>query len=377
MTANLQANGTHASQPTRILVWQWGRNGGAPRFAAQLATGLSRLPNTLVHLSLAQGAAILQTKSPPNCDLPIKTYNGLGGFFARVACTPFEIPSLTRRIAALQPDFAICAMPGPLDLMMVAALRRLARSFVVILHDATPHPGDGLPGQMAIQRIICGQADAVATLSNHVSGQFIARKRATGEHQPLIRLWHPPFDFDFQNTEKPADGIFRLLMFGRLLRYKGLDLLLAALRLVGPRPDLLVRVVGAGPDSIELDDLRGISGVTVENRWVPEDEIGALFGWCDGVILPYQEASQSGVASIALAAGKHIVATRVGGLGEQLADNPLASLCEPEAGQLAVAIGDLLKPHPPAAIPTIRKDGWTAMGRSLVDQAVEALNLRH
>jgi len=37
-----------------------------------------------------------------------------------------------------------------------------------------------------------------------------------------------------------------------------------------------VRVVGSGPESAVLDTLRGLPGVVVENRWVPEDAVGAL-----------------------------------------------------------------------------------------------------
>jgi glycosyltransferase involved in cell wall biosynthesis len=78
--------------------------------------------------------------------------------------------------------------------------------------------------------------------------------------------------------------------------------------------------------------------VTVENRWVPESEIGPLLAWSDALILPYREASQSGVAAAALAAGRPVIATRVGGLSEQLSVAPRALLCEPRPDSLARAI---------------------------------------
>ena len=67
-----------------------------------------------------------------------------------------------------------------------------------------------------------------------------------------------------------------MLCFGRLLAYKGLDLLAEALRLLGSRQDMEVRVVGQGPESTALATLRALPGVTVENRWVPEGEMDAL-----------------------------------------------------------------------------------------------------
>ena len=45
---------------------------------------------------------------------------------------------LVRRVRELRPDLAICAQPGPLDLLMAAALRRLHVPFVVVVHDDVP-----------------------------------------------------------------------------------------------------------------------------------------------------------------------------------------------------------------------------------------------
>ena len=114
-----------------------------------------------------------------------------------------------------------------------------------------------------------------------------------------------------------------------------------------------IRVVGSGPETPALAALRALPGVVVENRWVPEDEIGALLGWADALILTHTEASQSGVAAAALAAGRRVLATRVGGLTEQLQDEPLATLCPPDADALAAALRGLIA-APGAAAPAGR-----------------------
>jgi len=61
-----------------------------------------------------------------------------------------------------------------------------------------------------------------------------------------------------------------------------------------------------------------LSGIELENRWIPEDEIGGFFASADVVVAPYTEASQSGVIATAFAAGVPVVATPVGGLAEQV-----------------------------------------------------------
>jgi glycosyltransferase involved in cell wall biosynthesis len=133
-------------------------------------------------------------------------------------------------------------------------------------------------------------------------------------------------------------GKLRLLSFGRLLPYKGLDLLADSLGRLLPRDDLEVRIIGEGPESPTLDALRRLPCVSVENRWVPEEEVGTLLAWADAVVLSHREASQSGVAAAAIAAGRWVVATRVGGLAEQLEDAPNARLCAPEPGSLTDAL---------------------------------------
>ena len=230
------------------------------------------------------------------------------------------------------PDLAICAMPGPLDPLMALALRLLGTRVVVIVHDADSHPGDGFPGQMHLQRLLCRMAHGLAVLCDHV-GNRLLQQQPTRE---LIPFQHPPFAFDIPTGHRAA-GPPRLLYFGRLLPYKGLDLLAAALTRLPA--GIQLRVVGSGPETPALDALRTRPGVTVENRWVPEADVGGLLAWSDALILPYREASQSGVAAAALAAGRPVIATCVGGLCEQLSAAPRAFLCDPDAASLAHAIG--------------------------------------
>jgi glycosyltransferase involved in cell wall biosynthesis len=358
----------------KVLVWQWGRFGAGPRFATLLAEGLAEefagVPGAAAALSLARGAEIFRGPAPPHSDLTMRTYDGPPGFLLRVASAPLLLPGLVRRLRALAPDIAVCAMAGPLDLIMAAALRRLGVPFVVLVHDAEAHDGDGLPLQMWLQRRLCRRAATVAALSAHVGGRLLRQGLAGTPGRPLIRLRHPPMPYEVPPRAGCGDGSFQLLCFGRLLPYKGLGLLADSLRRLGPRPGLVVRVVGSGPESPELAALRALPGVTVENRWVPEAEVGGLLGWADAVVLSYREASQSGVAAVALAAGRHVIATNVGGLAEQLIDEPLAMLCEPEAESLAEGLRRVLarlpdadRPDPPAP-----RAAWREMARALVEQ---------
>lgn len=354
----------------RVLVWQWGRFGAAPRLAALLAEALRSLPDTEALLSLSSGAELLHSAAAPQCDLPMTTYRGLAGFAVRFATVPFASPLLARRIAAVDPNLAVCAMPGPLDLLMAAALRRLRIPFVVLVHDADIHPGDGLPLQMCLQRALCRRATAIGALTNHVGDRLRVQGVAGTPARPLLRLSLPPTDFGVPSRPHNSDGTVRLLSFGRLLPYKGLDLLAEALIMLGSCPGVAIRVVGSGPECPALQALRALPGVTVENRWVPEDEISALLDWSDALVLPYREASQSGVAAAAIAAGRRVLATRVGGLAEQLAGAPGAILCEPDAMSLVTGLRSLIEAPCDVAVPPPAdpRAAWRDLAASLMRQ---------
>ena len=351
----------------RILVWQWSRFGGPPRFAARLAESLRTLPETEALLSLSVEAELLRSAAAPHCDLPVATYRSLTGFVLRGLIAPLSVRPLAARIRALAPDIAVCAQPGPLDLLMAASLRSQRVPFVVLVHDADRHPGDGLPLQMFLQRALCRRAAALGALSAHVGNRLIAQGLAGTPSRPLIPSCHPPMDFAVPPPRARSAGSLRVLCFGRLLPYKGLDLLAEALTMLGRYPGLEVRVVGSGPENPVLDALRALPGVSVENRWVAEDAVGALLAWSDAMVLPYREASQSGVAAAALASGRRVLATRVGGLTEQLAGHALALLCEPNAQSIAEGLRRLLAhPSGPAGAAAVDPGtAWRDMAASL------------
>jgi glycosyltransferase involved in cell wall biosynthesis len=360
----------------KVLVWQWGRRGGGPRVAVELAEAMSQLPGVQAVLSLSDRAEILVAPSPPVCEFPMATYGSMAGFLWRLVQAPAIVLWLDRRLRALRPDLAVCAMPGPLDILMLAALRFRRIPVVILVHDADPHPGDILPVMIRLQRAIVRRADAVVTLSAHVANR-LREQGLVRPGVPLAVIAHPPRHFGPLPPPPFAhDGPVRLLFFGRLLAYKGLDLLADALRLIEPSAGFETRIVGSGPESPALAALRKLPGVAVENRWVPEEEIGAIVAWSDALVLPYREASQSGAAAAAIAARRYIVATRVGGLVEQLKDDKLAQLCDPEPDSLAAALRTLTMRRATAASASPCADhsahSWSHFARAVLDLAVEA-----
>ncbi len=335
----------------KVLVWQWGRRGAGPLVAASMARELGAVPGVETMLSLSTTAELLRLAEAPANGLPMRTYDGKLGFVSRALSSPWLVPQVARALRAARVDAALCAMPAPLDFVMAAAARRAGLPYAVVVHDAQLHPGDAFPMQMALQRGLLRRASALFALSSHVAQQLRAQGLQRG--QPLLLSSLPPFRFGAAPAAGSHGGRLRLLSFGRLMPYKGLDLLADVMERLRGHAGLELRVVGSGPEGGELERLRGLPNVTVENRWVPERELGALLGWADALVLTHREASQSGVAAAAIATRRWIVSTRVGGLDEQLRDNPMAMLCAPDAESLAAAIGSLpgrIAAGPPASV---------------------------
>lgn len=318
----------------RSLVWHWGRRGAGPVFGARLAEGIASLPGQECVLSLAAAAELLAGPAAPHCAWREPTYESRVGYLWQRLISPVLGPRTRRQLQALRPDIAICAMPALLDSRMLTALKALSVPYAVIVHDATAHPGDGLSFHALDQRQALRGAKHIFCLSAHVEAGLRRQGFGTGG-QRLTKLWHPPLGFAARLPPATALARPRLLHFGRLLPYKGLDLLADALALLGPTQDFDLRICGEGPPSAALARLASMPGVKVENRWFSDAELPALLGWSSGLVLPYREASQSGVAALAIAAGRQVLATNVGGLPEQLGHLPGALLCAPEAGAIA------------------------------------------
>jgi D-inositol-3-phosphate glycosyltransferase len=142
----------------------------------------------------------------------------------------------------------------------------------------------------------------------------------------------------------------RVLFFGDWRKVKGLDVLMAAFdELLTRRPGARLTIAGA-PAPADYDDeplrrwaARHGAAVALLPRYVPMEEVPALFAAARVVVLPYLTASQSGVVHLAMTFGRAVVASRVGSLPEVVTDDVTGLVVEPgDPHQLAVALATVL-----------------------------------
>ncbi|MDQ2639058.1 MAG: glycosyltransferase family 4 protein [Pseudomonadota bacterium] len=139
------------------------------------------------------------------------------------------------------------------------------------------------------------------------------------------------------------------LFFGRMEPYKGLRYLLDACDILHARGHRFRLVIaGTGPDlEVHAQRIAASPHIELINKYIPAGEVGALFRRASAVVLPYTDATQSGVAAIALANSRPVIATATGDLTEIVLHGRSGLIvppCNEEA--LANAMGQLLVDGP-------------------------------
>jgi len=251
--------------------------------------------------------------------------------------------ALRSRIRAHSPDVLYYPMVHPWAPALNALLPEVAK--VLTVHDPVLHLGERNPAVALLQRVLVRQSARVIVLSRHAAAQ------ATAQGVPAAAVDVVPHgEFSLYGAAGPRDGApapdgDTLLFFGRIYRYKGIDVLLEAFRAIRERrPATRLLLVGSGDLDPYASRLGALPGVTVVNRWVPDDEVHPYFARAALVVLPYLDGSQSGVIPIAYAHRLPVVASRVGGIPDQVVDGETGLLVAAgDAGALAAACLSLLE----------------------------------
>jgi len=299
-------------------------------------------------------------------------------------------PRTRRRLAWYRPDgwlaegrrlrpadlvvFAyLTPLQAPPYLAVMAGLRRPART-AVICHNVLPH--ERRPGDVPLTRALLTRADTVITHSAAQAAQARDLAPAATVRTARIPPHLPTTRPGTQATERaePA-GPARLLFFGIVRPYKGLDVLLRALAQAPAHVTLTV----AGEfwaDTTEMDNLIAELGladrVTLRPGYVPADEIPALFGAADALVMPYREATASQNALLAFAHGVPVITTTAGALAEPVRDGVDGLTCAPgDTEDLLRVLKEFSDPQVArrlrAGIPAVDPDrGWADYLRVLL-----------
>jgi glycosyltransferase involved in cell wall biosynthesis len=225
---------------------------------------------------------------------------------------------------------------------------------VLTAHDVLPR--EPRAGQLRAQRRLYERFDAIVVHSEHGRARLVDE---LGVDPDLVHVIpHGAFVHLAEGPSGPRVGGLPIhaagpvvLCFGLIRPYKGIDVLLEAWRgvdsegigiddaqlwIVGmPRGDLPT-LLGGDPCSLAA------VGVRLDARFIPDSELPSYFHRADLVVLPYLQADQSGVLFTALAFGKPLLLSDVGGFPELAATGAACTVPAGDSTALRVALRELL-----------------------------------
>jgi glycosyltransferase involved in cell wall biosynthesis len=310
------------SNQKRVVLHYWGRRGGGSLLTFLLAQYLtdSQAPTEII-LSLTKQNDDIKAFEASGLPLLVIDRPSLSSVWRTAWFLPSQLAKHANALASLKPDAVIMTMNSPFAWPFIRVLQRRGLKVIYVAHDAEPHPGDyAATWQRVTQDLLIKGADRVVTLSSNVLRRLTERIPSSSGKMSMIPLEAVyPTKRSLLPDRQSADEPVRLLFYGRLLPYKGLDLLAQALNPLKNDPRWRLTLAGSGP--LEPEMRRAFARwpqVDLELGWISNDQTAELFSRHHLLLCPYKEASQSGVIAEALSWAMPSLVMPAGALPEQI-----------------------------------------------------------
>jgi glycosyltransferase involved in cell wall biosynthesis len=237
---------------------------------------------------------------------------------------------LVRQIRAFRPD-VIHLQLGHMwfNLLGLPLLRQFP--IVLTVHDPLIHPGDehSATTPQWIHDIACYRSRERIVHAPQVKEILVERLKipaATVHVTPYVMIGDVDATVGQIVEEEP-----QILFFGRIWPYKGLEYLIQAEPFITSKvPQAKIVIAGTGEEFGRYRRMMvNPDNFIIHNEFISDEGRSELFRRASVVVLPYIEASQSHIISLAYRFGKPVVATRVGGLPAMVDDGKTGFLVAP------------------------------------------------
>jgi len=325
--------------------------GGLATFDQRLAKEFNNNGDdcSIYSFSLQYPSFLFPGKTQYNTDPPPKD---LKIFSVINSINPLNWIKVGKRIKNERPDIVVVRywipLMGPALGTILKKVRRNEHTKIICIADnIIPH--EHRPGDKAFTRYFLKTCDAFIAMSEKVMGDL---RNFVPKDKPAILVHHPLYDnFGEIISKTEARGKLKIkndesivLFFGFIRKYKGLDILLDAMKILNSKMSNLKLLIAGEfyeeekPYLEQINKLGINDNVILRTDFIPDSEVKYYLCAADAVIQPYRNATQSGVTPLAYYFEKPMIVTNVGGLPSLVPNEKAGIVTEPTAPSIANAI---------------------------------------
>lgn len=300
---------------------------------------------------------------------------------------PLNWIKVGKRIKKEKPDIIIVRYWLPFMGPCLGTILRIAKKntqtkVVCIADNILPH--EKRPGDKIFTQYFVKQVDAFITMSEKV----LTDLNTFTTTKPAVFVPHPLYD-NFGDKISKAEarkklGIDKdvplLLFFGFIRKYKGLDILFDAMKILqasGNSPKLLVAgefYENRKPYDEQIEELGIHDQLILRTQFIGDSEVKYYLCAADAIIQPYRNATQSGVTPLAYHFEIPMIVTNVGGLPSLVPDGKAGLVAEPNATSIAQKIQEYFNKSPEYFIPFLQEEkkkySWEVMVKKILEVAI-------
>ena len=300
-----------------------GKKGGGPLYAYEMTRGLIQNGVNVIAILPDNIENLAMWKELHGCEvILIKGYsdNYFSLALAALRVILWERRKIRRVCVRANAECVYIPMIQTFSMLINSCVK--SKKCIVTIHDPRPHKGTSKL-YAYINKQTAMRADDIVILTEQFK-QYTAEcysKETSRVHvipHGIFDRYRDVYVPEYKH-EYEQDRI-NFLFFGRITEYKGLDVLAQAYsRLSDDYPNVALTIVGNGDFSPYKAQFDTLNNVTVVNRWIKDEEVYGYFN-TPGVVtvLPYIEATQSGVIPVAMACESFVITSDCGGLSEQV-----------------------------------------------------------
>ena len=287
---------------------------------------------------------------------------------------PFNWFKVGNSIKNEKPDLVIVRYWLPLMGPCLGTILRIIKTnrfskIICIADNIIPH--EKRPADKIFTKYFIKPIDGFITMSNKVLNDlksFSSTKAIKTEHPLYDNFGNALTKVEARNfLNIPVEGNI-ILFFGFIRKYKGLDLLLEAMKILKDQKEKdntkilpILLIAGEFYDNEllykNIIEQLGIADLLdLRTHFITDHEVKYYLSATDFVIQPYKNATQSGVTPLAYHFEKPMLVTNVGGLADMVPDNVAGVVVEPNAISIAEGIQKLYQLGENHYLPHLRKE---------------------